>query len=60
MQGECRRIWFCHRHQLNERTGAIQLLNRRRAVFYLGVPVLVLRIWSKLRTLVPPDSFERP
>ena len=30
--------------------------------FYLGVPVLVLglRIWSKLRSLVLPDSFERP
>jgi hypothetical protein len=28
--------------------------------FYLGVPVLVLRIWSNLRTLVLPDSFERP
>jgi hypothetical protein len=29
---------------------------------YLGVPVLVLglRIWSKLRSLVLPDSFERP
>jgi hypothetical protein len=32
--------------------------------FYLGVPVLVLmlglRIWSKLRSLVLPDSFEQP
>jgi X-X-X-Leu-X-X-Gly heptad repeat protein len=39
----------------------ILMLNRLRALFfYLGVPVLVLRIWSKLRSLVLPDSFERP
>jgi hypothetical protein len=31
-----------------------------RALLHLGVPVLVLRIWSKLRSLVLPDSFERP
>ncbi len=38
------------------------MLNRLGALFYLGVRVLVLglRIWSKLRTLVFPDSFERP
>ena len=38
------------------------MLRGLRALFYLGVPLLVLglRIWSKLRTLVFPDSFEQP
>jgi hypothetical protein len=47
---------------LREQTRSIQMLNRRGLFFYLGVPVPVLglRIWSKLRSLVLPDSFERP
>jgi hypothetical protein len=47
---------------LSEQTRPIKCSIVSGLFFYLGVPVLVLglRIWSKLRSLVLPDSFEQP